>query len=260
MIKKIIISTLLVSSLIANSLQGVDTSFSKSVQSELLSKLNSAHLIPSLHKTNTYTLYKGWNQLITPKDGIDVIKTFENISEVKFIVTYDSKSKYWAGFTLDSTVLKDIKEMILLKYLEPNITFFALSEKTIRLNIESATVNSVCQKLIDSKDYGVLRDSGLSQAAALSNDKSIDLNSRYRSHEYRGFYADTRVVLIYPKLKTSTEKTMKYAPAEPTIAMHYAKEYENKRFYVYDFLEKECYEGIFPSRRMPPLPVLRVVK
>jgi len=29
---------------------------------------------------------------------------------------------------------------------------------------------------------------------------------------------------------------------------------------IYDFLEKKCYRGIFPSKRVPPFPVLEVVK
>jgi len=259
MIKQLIIFTFLVSALFANPLQSVDASFSQAVQTQLLEKLSSEHF-STLHKKNTYTLTKGWNQLTTPKDGVDVIKTFKNISEVKFVVTYDSKSKYWAGFTLDSTVLSDIKEMLLLKYLEPNVTFFALSSKDIHFNIESNQVNTICQQLMQTKGYGVLKDSGMSKDVALSDDKSINLQSRYRSHEFRGFYADTRVVLIYPKIKNPSKITQKYAPAEPTVAVQYAKEYENKKFFIYDYLEQNCYGGVFPSRKMPPLPVLRVLK
>jgi hypothetical protein len=34
-------------------------------------------------------------------------------------------------------------------------------------------------------------------------------------------------------------------------------EYEEVTFYVADYFEKKCYEGIFPSRKIPPFPVLK---
>jgi len=257
--KKLMLFILLVPALFANSLQSVDTSFSKDVQKQLLKKLNSVHSLKP-HTKNTYTLKQGWNRLVAPKDGVDVIKTFQNIPEVKFIVTYDFKSKYWAGFTLDETVLKDIKEMLLLKYLESSTVFFVLSEKDIRLNIESSLVNQTCKKIMNQKGYETLLDSGLTSEAELSDNKDISINSRYSSHEYRGYYDDTRTLLIYSKADKKAKLTQKYGPAEPMTMLQYSSEYENKKFYIYDFLERNCYEGRFPSKRMPPLPVLRVIK
>ena len=254
--KQLIIFTLLVSALFANSLQGVDASFSLDVQSKLLKEFNSA-LISPLHTKNAYTLKKGWNKLTTPKDGVDVIKTFKNISTVKFLVTYDSVSKYWAGFTLDQSALKDIKEMLLLKYLEPHVTFYALSSKDVMLKIESSHVNATCQKIIDDKRYDVLYDSGLTKEEQVSPDKSMSFNSRYRSHEYRGVYNDTRVALMYPKMGKKSKETLKYGPAEPMVMLKYNQFYADKEFFAYDYLDKKCYKGLFPSRKMPPLPVLQ---
>ncbi|MEA2100105.1 MAG: hypothetical protein U9P72_08245 [Campylobacterota bacterium] len=254
----LIIYTLLVSALTANPLQSVDTSFSLGVQVQLLKKLDSVHS-STKHTKNTYTLTKGWSQLTAPKDGVDVIKTFQNIPEVKFIVTYDSKSKYWAGFTLDQTILKDIKEMLLLKYLESGVTFFVLSKRDMMIKIESSSVDKTCKKFMNDKKYNTLLDSGLSNSEKLSDNKDISINSRYSSHEYRGYYDDTRTLLIYPKSVKKAKLTQKYGPAEPMVMLNYSSEYENKKFYVYDFLERRCYEGKFPSKRMPPLPVLRVI-
>ena len=252
---KAIIFIFLAQTLFAVSVKSVDTSFSKSVQTQLFSKLNSVHS-STIYTKNTYTLNKGWNQLTASKDGVDVIKTFQNIPEVKFIVTYDFKSKYWAGFTLDQSMLKDIKEMLLLKYLESGTTFFVLSDKNILLNIESSKVNETCKKYIDSEKYNTLLDSGLTKSSKTNKNKDISINSRYSSHEYRGYYDDTRVLLIYPKQTNVKKQTDKYGPAEPMVMLNYSSEYENKTFYIYDFLERKCYSGRFPSKKMPPLPVL----
>jgi len=254
----LIIFIFLVSTLFSSPLKSVEPSFSKSVQTQLLKRLNSVHS-STVYKKNTYTLKKGWNQLTAPKDGVDVIKTFKNIPEVKFIVTYDFKTKYWAGFTLDQSVLKDIKEMLLLKYIESGTTFFVLSDKNILLNIESSNVDKMCKKFIDSGRYNTLLDSGLTKSDKRDKNKDMSINSRYSSHEYRGYYDDTRVLLIYPKVTKKLKQTDKYGPAEPMVMLKYSSAYENKIFYIYDFLEKKCYEGKFPSKRMPPLPVLHII-
>lgn len=257
--KQLTLFLLLVSTLLANPLQGVDASFSKDVQKQLLQKLNSEHSSP-LYPKNRYTLSKGWNRLTTPKDGVDVIKTFQNIPEVKLVILHDNASKYWAGFTLYQEVLKDIKEMLLLKYLEPNVTFFVLSEKAMMFEIQSAKMSETCQEILHDNKYEMLHDSGLTKEKAQSEDKSISINSRYHSHEYRGFYNDTRVTLMYKKIAKTSKKILRYGPAEPMVMLNYAQEYANQKFFVYDYLEKKCYQGIFPSLKMPPLPVLQELK
>ncbi len=257
--KHLVLFILLLQTLLANPLQEVDASFSTDVQSKLLKELNSVHS-SKIHPQNSYRLTKGWNRLTTPKDGVDVIKTFENISTVKFVVTYDNESKYWAGFTLNQTILKDLKEMLLLKYLEPNVTFFVLALRNTRVNVKYASMNSRCSKIISTRRYNVLYDSGLTTENIKESKAPMIFSSRYHSHEYRGIYNDTRVALIYPKLKKSSKATLKYGPAEPTVMFHYAKEYAQKKFFVYDYLEKNCYEGTFPSKKYPPLPVLTKLK
>lgn len=257
--KQLILFLLLLSGLLANSLQGLDASFSKDVQKQLLQKLSSEHF-SSLHNKNTYTLSKGWNRLTTPKEGVDVIETFKNIPSVKLVILHDNVSNYWAGFTLDQDVLKDIKEMLLLKYLEPNVTFFVLSDRAMMLEIQSAQMNQTCQKILHDNQYEILHDSGLSKNKAQSKDKSISINSRYHSHEYRGIYNDTRVTMMYKKIAKTSKKILKYGPAEPMVMLNFAQEYANKKFFVYDYLEKKCYQGVFPSQKMPPLPVLKELK
>lgn len=257
--KQLTLFLLLLSTLLANSLQGVDASFSKNVQKQLLQKLHSEHT-STLHQKTIYRLTKGWNQLTTPKDGVDVIQTFQDIPEVKLVIIYDDVSHYWAGFTLDQSVLKDIKEMLLLRYLEPHKTFFILSNKAMMLEIKSATINLTCQHILDTHHYTVLEDSGLTQESAKSQDKRMSVKSRYHSHEYREYYDDSRVVLMYKKIVKTSKKILKYGPAEPMIMLNYGQEYANKKFFVYDYLEKKCYEGIFPSLKMPPFPVLKELK
>jgi len=246
--------------LFANPLKGLDTHFSKQVQRQLKSSLNGSTLTQKIHNSDTYTIHKGWNSFITPKNGIDVIESFKNTPDVKFVVTYDFQSNYWAGFTLDQAVLKDIKEMLLLRSLEPHIAFFILSAKDMTLKIKSSKMNGICQKVFDDAQSAHIYDSGFTKEPTSSTLKDISINSRYASHTRRGFYDDTRVVLIYRQAKTKAKATQKYGPAEPMVMLHYAPIYENKRFYIYDYLEKKCYRGIFPSKRVPPFPVLEVVK
>jgi len=256
--KYLLIVSLLVSTLFANHLQKVDTSFSKKVQKTLLNFLSSLEN-SKIHTKQTYILKKGWNQLTTPKNGIDVIKTFQDISEVKFVVTYDFKSKYWAGFTLQQDLLKDIREMLLLKYLEPNITFFILSDKDMMISVKSTKIDATCKSIMQQKDYSYILDSGLTKTKQQDISQNISINSRYSSHEYRGIYNDTRIILIYPKITKVSKKVLKYGPAEPMVMINYADNYADKYFYIYDYLEKRCYKGIFPSKKVPPLPTLQKI-
>lgn len=253
--KQVVIFILFVSTLLAEPLLSVDASFSKDVQSKLLQKLNSAS--SKLHNSNHYRLTEGWNQLQTPKYGIDVVKSFQDISDVLFVVTYDFKSKYWAGFTLEQSTLKDIKEMLLLKYLEPHVSFFILAKQNISIEVKSTEIKGTCENLLVDSTYSHVMDSGLSKKSAKG--VGIELYSRYSSHEYRGIYDDTRVMLFYKKIKVSRAITERYGPAEPTVMLHYAKEFENRDIYLYDFLERRCYIGTLPSPKLPPSPVLRDV-
>jgi len=243
----------------ASYLPSVEKSFSLKVQNKLLKKIKISHISNQKHK-NIFIFKSGWNQQIAPKGGTDVIQTFKNTPEIKFVVTYDMKSKYWAGFTLDQSVLKDIKEMLFLRYLEEGVMFFVLSEGDLALKIKQTQINSKCSNLMSNKDYNVLYDTGLTTSEVKSEAYNISIRSRYSSHEYRGYYDDTRVVLIYPKLKVKSKDMLKYGPAEPMVMLHYAKEYQDKSYLVFDYLQKKCYKGVFPSNKMPPIPVLQELK
>jgi hypothetical protein len=67
------------------------------------------------------------------------------------------------------------------------------------------------------------------------------------------------VELFYPK-DIKVKKSLKpkvYGTIEPRFRSEYPVEYEEVTFYVADYFEKKCYEGIFPSRKIPPFPVLK---
>jgi hypothetical protein len=259
-LKPLLLVLFITSSLFGFEFKGIENSFSKSVQQELLSKLGSSTHTSQLHKDTTYHIKKGWNEFVSPRNGIDVIESFKNISEVKFIVTYDFESHYWAGFTLDQRVLKNIKEMLLLNYLEPYTRFFILSNKELTLKVVNTKISKSCLNLFSDSNYLVLEDTGTTKEAKESQDKSISINSRYHSHEHRGNYGDTRVILFYPKVTITSHKKEQYGPGEPTVLLKYNQAYENKQFYIYDYFEKKCYKGWFPSRKRPPFPVLQILE
>lgn len=257
--KQIILTLLFCSILPAKYLPEVTPLFGHKEQTQLLKQFNSTSTI-KLNPSNKYIIKKGWNKFFTPKDGIDVIKTFQNISTIKFVLTYDRVSKLWAGFTLEQSMLVDIKKMLLLKYLEPNVTFFILSDRDVMLETKHSSINSICKKIMHDKKYNFIIDSGIDDKPTYAKDDSIAVMPRYRSHFTRGVYDDTRIVLIYPKIKTDKNASKKYGPAEPFILLKYAKEYENTKFYIYDYLQNRCSSGIFPSRKMPPSPFLKELK
>jgi len=257
--KQLIILLLFYSILPAKYLPEVNPYFGKKEQKQLLKKFNSTNKT-AIHSSNTYMIKKGWNQFFTPKDGINVVSTFENISTIKFILTYDKVTKLWAGFTLKQSVLKDIKEMLLLKYLEPDITFFVLSDRDLMIKSKHNSVNSICKKIMNDKRFSFIEDSGVDDKPTYAKDSSIAVMPRYRSEFNRGVYDDTRIILIYPKIKADKNANHKYGPADPFILLKYAKEYENKPFYVYDYLQQKCSGGVFPSKKMPPQPLLKELK
>ncbi|MCW8837581.1 MAG: hypothetical protein OQK11_02650 [Thiovulaceae bacterium] len=249
----ILISTLCVA-LAANPLKDLANNFSKIEKLSLLEELNTSS--SSLYKSKTYNLSKGWNILTTPKDGVDVVKTFQNTSEISYIVTYDYVSKIWAAYSPN----KSFTDMLFLKYLEPNVTFFVLANKDVALEIKSNTANDTCKKFMEDKNYEFLVDSGISKDYETSNDKKISLQSRYFSHHEKGIYNDTRILLVYPKIVSNQKQTLKYGPGNPKIAIKFTKAFEGKNFYVYDFKQTKCFEGLFPSRKIPPFATLKEVK
>jgi len=238
----------------ASSLQNLAHTFSQDEKVALLKEFSNPL---KLHIGSSYQLKEGWNKLLTPQDGVNVVKTFHDTSKIKYVVTYYKTGKLWAIYAQNES----FNDMLFLKYLEPNVTFFVLAKKDSFVEIESNHLNSPCQALVDDvQHYGFLTDSGISREYTLSDDKKISLQSRYYSHHDRGIYNDTRVTLIYPKLKSDRKRGFKYGPAIPKIAVKFTKAYEGKQFYVYDYKDKKCYKGVFPSLKIPPFPVLEVLR
>ena len=239
--KRIVLTTLLAVSLFAKG------EFTQDLQKEFQTK---SIYTEKVFNADSYRVKSGWNELQTPITGIDVEKTF---SKEQQVFVYDPVSKMWASN-------QPTKGQLYLKYIEPHMTFFLYTPKSEKVKIVSSKVDAVCQKLIDTDGYETVTDSGLTKEATLSSDKSVSVNSRYFSHYTRGVYNDTRIVMIYKELPTKVKKaTFRYGPAEPKSMIKFAKEYEGQKFYMYDFYEKACYQGILPSMRIPPFAVLRKI-
>lgn len=220
---------------------------------------DSINYTTSLYTKKFFLLKRGWNRLSTPKNGVDIVKTFQTHKDVKFIFVYDRLSHAWAGYSPSKNLQDKIEStrILSLKYIEPNLEFFVLSSKDISVTIISSKINAVCQKFIDSKEFGTLVDTAFKQSYRTSKNDSIGIKTRYFSHQKRGEYSDSRVVLIYPKIDIFNKtKLEKYGPAEPKVFINYDKAYEEKKFYIYDFFHKSCYKGIFPSKRVPPFSTL----
>ena len=234
------------------------SSFSPQKKEIFLKELQNSS---SFHKTKTYMLKRGWNTLTTPKDGVLVPQTF-NTSKVELVVAYDKTSKLWATFSNYSNLIapnmKDEK-ILFLKYLEPNTKFFVLAKSPTTIEIKSIEVSETCKNIMNDSRYDYIISSVLDLQPIVSKDNSITLKSGYFTHHEKGFYNETRVMLIYPKLKTKNKAIYKYGPAFPKVAIKYAKEYEEKEFYIFDYKNNQCHKGLFPSKRVPPYPRLKSI-
>jgi len=251
-IKKLLLLIVTVTLSFANSLQNLAETLSPTEKATLLKEFSKAS--DKLYTDSSYELKKGWNSFTTPKDGIDIVKTFHDASKIKYVLTYYPKGKLWAIYAPH----KSFRNMLFLKYLEPHITFFILAKKDTTVEIKSNHLNGICKSINkNTKKYASVTDSGIQRDYTLSSDAKILLQSRYYSHHDRGIYNDTRVTLIYPKIESDTKKMFKYGPANPKIALKFPKAYEGKPFYVYDYKQKKCFKGYFPSERIPPFPMLR---
>lgn len=214
-----------------------------------------------LHHKNYYDLKKGWNYITTTKDGVDVAQTFK---DVEFVYVYDKRSQAWAGYSPKEELKKKMKStrILELRYLEPRRGFYVLSSKDQRVNISSKLPSTQCQKIMNDKNYDVIFDSGIDAEFSYNPIKSIAFASRYHSHNRKGIYNDSRVVIMTPKLKKlSTNKiTKKYGPAIPKIMIYFNEAYAEQEFYSYDFLNEDCRKGYFPSKRKPPAPMMKKVQ
>jgi hypothetical protein len=223
---------------------------------------NEVSFEEAVHNKDIYNLKKGWNYLKSYKDGIDVLKTFKSISDIEFVYTYEPITKAWAGYSPDKKLRnKMYKTRILrLKYIEPNKGLYIYAKKALSLKVKSIEVNTACKKLIQSSEYHSLLDSGVKDGFSKSEDGSVFVQSRYFSHHKRGVYGDTRVIFIYPNIKTKKTADTKYGIAAPNIKLKYPKEFEGKNFFVYQYGKQKCYKGIFPSDIIPPYPTLTEIK
>ena len=214
------------------------------------------------YKKNSYVLKKGWNHLHSYIDGVDIVESFKNNDDVEFVYTYEPITKAWAGYSPDKNIRNTMyKTRILkLKSIEKDIPFYVYSKRNTTINIETIDINEACKKIFKNSNYLSLIDSGIENAFKSNNEKSMYVKSRYFSHHKRGVYSDSRVLFMYPDLKHTRSTLKKYGIAVPNIRIKYPKEYEGKNFYVYQFNEKKCYKGIFPSDLIPPYPALKEVK
>jgi len=209
-----------------------------------------------IYEGSSYKITEGWNTLFAPKDGVDVVETFKNRENIELLFVYDKLTNVWAGYSNDKSIKKELssKRILSLKYIESGVKFFTFSRKNVDVEIKSLNVNKTCLKLMKTPSNSSLLDSGLSKEEKFSKEDAISINSKYLAHYKRGIYNDTRVILIYPKIEkfSQKEELLTYGPASPRVTLKYAKEYEDKVFYIYDYLNHSCYKGLFPSRKTPP--------
>ena len=242
--------------LFAESLQKGETLLSSTQKQRFLEQLQTDN--SPLFEGNRYTFKTGWNRVSTPKEGVDVKKSFQNIAAIQWVVAYDPLSDTWASFSPQGREIS--KEIALLEYLEPSKSFFVLAQEESEVAIKSHTMNAVCQKYKEDPEYLFVLDSGNDKDVTLSEAGDIALQSRYLTHLERGKFSDTRIALIYPKLKSTQKRNLLYGPAIPRMQIGFSKEYEGKKFYTYDYKTQECYIGVFPSPKIPPLPFLKALK
>ena len=211
---------------------------------------------------NHYNLKRGWNYLAGHKDGINIEKTFKNAIGVEFVYVYEKYTQVWAGYSPQSHLQNMINDsrLLQLKKIEPNVGFYVYATKSMKVDIKSVEISPSCMKYINDENYETIVDSGMTNTYTYNKSKSVGIKSRYLSHYRRGVYDESRILLIYPKLKLEAKNILKYGPAEPKSEIIYQKEQENKKFFIYDFKDEKCYMGIFPSRKLPPFSSLKELK
>ncbi|MBN2895172.1 MAG: hypothetical protein JXK05_04675 [Campylobacterales bacterium] len=211
---------------------------------------------------DTLKLQAGWNHIAAPREGIDVLATFEAQAQIRFVFVYDPQSGIWAGYSPKRDILEAINQtrILLLRAIEPEVGLFIYAEKAMEHKSVPLHVSEQCLEFARQSDYATLTDSGMDADATENPKDAIALQSRYLSHYRRGIYSDSRQMLIYPKIKTDAAATLKYAPADPATHIRYAPQYAEKSFYIYDFMQRRCYIGVFPSKKVPPFGTLKVLK
>lgn len=211
---------------------------------------------------SSYSLKRGWNYLASHKDGVNVVETFKSAIGVEFVYVYDKPTEAWAGYSPQKYNLDMMLDtrILSLKKIEPSKGFFVYSKSSIKVNIVTVPQTGICKTLMSDENYAFLTDSGIDAGTQYNAKKSIGVKSRYLSHYKRGIYDESRITLIYPKLKKVTKIEFKYGPAVPKSMIEYAKEYEDLNFYMFDHKKEKCYRGTFPSMKNPPFASLKEMK
>lgn len=248
--KGILFLSLLFLSLSASSFEDVELPLDNSKREILL--------LTSTFSKDVSHIKKGLNIFQSPPNGIDVKKTFQNHAEIILVCAFDPSSKKWAYFSPSAYNPNDAQALS-LKYLEPNVKYYVFASKSSNLMIYANMMNEQCLGLLHSGKYNFFVNSIFDNKAAVTQDKSLALQTRYLTNYEKGMYDDTRVALLYPKIHTHLDhkRVYKYGPAIPKIALAFVKEYEGKVFYVYDYKFGKCYKGVFPSIKIPPFPILK---
>ncbi|MEA3512539.1 MAG: hypothetical protein U9R37_02960 [Campylobacterota bacterium] len=209
---------------------------------------------PLLVFSQMLQIQNGENNYTNEFDSIDMIKTFQGIKDIEISV-FDDVSKKVATFPFQSE-----KNILDLYAIENGVKYTIKSKKNRSINIVEKTISEVCLKYKDDKNYNFIEDSGTNKAATIDDKESIALSSRYISNQKRKKYTDTKTVLIYPKQKKVSTMKYKYGPGNPRVLLQFSKEYEGKNFYIYDYFTQKCYQGIFPSPKIPPFRDLREIR
>ncbi len=211
-----------------------------------------------------YKIKKGWNYFTTPKDGIDILKSFQKKQDIEFVYTYDKNSKAWAGYSPNSKLQDKIAStrILSLKYIEPKVGFYIYARKDLSVATQGTVLNQQCQKLID-KGYTLLQATGIDKKIIYTPNKTLSIKSRYASHYRRGVYNDSRVALIFDEKKLPkkfSHNSLTYGPVVPAVMIEYDENIKDNWFFVFDYFKKECYRGMFPSKKIPPFSTLQKLK
>lgn len=232
-----------------------------SVESHVLINNNEVSYDVSSYSKEYYDIQKGWNYLPSHINGVDVNKTFFEHKDVEFVYVYEKRTEVWALYSPSKSIQDKMYEtrLLLLKNIEPNIGFYVYAKKALKVKIRSIGINKSCQKIIATKEYDTLLSSGNTQGMVFNSEESMGVKSRYFSHHRRGVYDDTRVLFIYKKPHTKQKAVYKYGPALPKVQLKFSKEYEGETFYMYNYKNRSCYKGVFPSIKIPPLSSLKLI-
>jgi hypothetical protein len=227
---------------------------------ELFADTSTTGTIEPTHVYNDIlTLKKGKNTFIVHRYGIDTKTIFKN----------DAVQKVWLNDPLSRKTAVFPKEnnasLLELKFIEQNTMFFVLAYKDARIRLQHQSIeHPFCLQKSRLKDYETVIDSAnnTNKKTSFSKTHDLSLTSRYISNYKKNTYDDTKIAVIYKKksFKAHSPSTyMTYGPAVPAVFLQYRKEYQSEPFFIYSFRNKKCYQGFFPSLKIPPFPTLHEI-